>query len=233
MLRVFTNSGLIIWTIIFVVIIFTQQTNIPNLVNSSSLNIHYATGLISMFLFPIQKILVALDLNYLIVHIILGSIIIINTTITSVCGLIYISLYGTVGSNFMDVSFVIYGLLMLMTSLITLLVSTKIIFYPTKILKQQHYVLTNLLGALIYSSLFYRVLYNWAKLFNYVIPNSTNSEDLYLRPLDQTFQLMFFLLPLTTILSGSLLKVNKQQLLVNVLRGLLIVMMIITLVISF
>lgn len=167
---------------------------------------HYIGGIVLMLFYPLQIMIRKKSLN---IHILLGIILVLISIVTSLAGMIYIVMYGTIGGPIMSVSFFVLGMLLLCFSILTILTNginknnlnintIDQLNYDNIDLEQYkdnkyHKKIIILYGSLIYSSLFYRVLYIISLKFGYDIPLT---KELYNRPLDIFFQLGFFTIPL-------------------------------------
>ena len=200
--RVLCNAGFLILGLVFSSVIIQNywirndwNKNIYGLGSDKILmNLHFVGGILAMILYPIQRMIVSLK----IIHILIGVILYLCGIMSSIGGITFIVTHHTIGGQFMDISFAIYGALMFFISLYGFIVSIWLCTTYDDI-KYIHYNINNIYGALIYSSLFYRVLYTYAKIFNYPIPTNS-TPNYYKRPLDQTFQVLFYTIPLFMIL---------------------------------
>lgn len=211
---------LFLFTVMFSLNVFQYLINnnwgmlIPNLgsttIGKMLMGIHFISGLFCMLGYPIQKLLKLHDCMCL--HISIGIILNFCAFITGVLGTLYIIVHGTIGGLCMDIGFAIYGILVIFWSIISCIVSFKLIKYTDKIniptlsiqiydfndrkfLKKFHYHMSNIYAALIYGSFFYRLLYVTSKFCGYLVPDKDHIER-YFRPLDQFFQFAFYLIPL-------------------------------------
>lgn len=129
------------------------------------INTHYVSGMYCTILYPIKKILP----ESVWVNILTGSLF-IGGIVTSVCGLVYVGVKAM--PEFMAVSFAIYGYILFAISF-TGFITTISLFYFEH-LKSMYAHIINIFGVLVFSSLFYRILYLYAKISGYDIPtNST------------------------------------------------------------
>ncbi len=203
---------------------------------------HILLGIISMIIYPLQKLL---NKNNHIRHYFIGGFLVIISIITSIMGNLYIFLYGTIGGVWMSVSFSFGGILFFILSIavpISGYMHKKSLFNATnldyfgnlydhdrqKTTKKFHLLIINLFGAYIYASLFYRQLYFQAYIFGYSSSNPPNPSD-YERPLDRSFQILFYVLPLLFMSIYTFVNRNFQRMLKIVLFIYSIYILIITL----
>ena len=190
---------------------------IPNLgdtrMSKVMMNIHFVGGIFCMILFPVQKIIALIGFvkNPIVMygfHIPVGMLLFLFGMVTAVCGITYVGIHGTIGGTFMDVNFVIYGYVVFIASFAGFVVS--MIFAVVRGSKFFHGSVVNIYGVLIFSSFFYRVLYTYAKIIGYDIPtNSTPSG--YVRPLDESFQVLFYGVPLLGVIIYIILGLKHKR----------------------
>ena len=220
------------------------DTNIPNLNMTLEarklMDVHFISGIFCMLFYILQRIIVSLKfLKYNFVqyaiHIPIGFLLYIFGMITGVCGLEYIIKYSTIGGVFMNIAFGIYGSLLFHISLIGLIVSYLVVAkYPCRCNPRiLHYQINNIFGALIFSSLFYRILYMYAKWFGYSVPTNSTPASYYNRELDQKFQLSFYIIPVSLTALYGIFKYNKFKKAKEIFQYIMLLIIIITIVLSF
>lgn len=203
---------------------------------------HILPGIMCMFLYPMQRLLNKSEHH--VRHYFLGGFLVILAIMTTILGNLYIWLYSTIGSTFMSVSFCTGGIIFFLVA-ITVAISGYIYGkhktnssnyvlisvedfdqeQPNK-LQKLHYIFINLFGAYIYASLFYRQLYFIAYSFGY--DPLTNTPAKYERPLDRSFQIIFYVLPLSLALIYALVRTSIR----NYMKYLLLVYYIFIIVIT-
>lgn len=186
---------------------------IPNLGDTTLQRIlmlgHIIPGIICMFLYPIQRLL---DKHVYFRHYYIGGLLVAFAIMTTIMGNLYIWIYSTIGGIFMSISFCIGGIIFFIVAIMVAISGILYSRYRTNSanyilisvedfnhnepdrMQKLHFMMINLFGAYIYASLFYRQLYFIAYTFGYPVTN----HDLagYERPLDRSFQIIFYALPL-------------------------------------
>jgi len=245
------NLGLLILGTMFSAMIIniywvTKQWNdiISNLGDTSLsrtlMSLHFAAGICAMILYPLQKILVNFKFHkhtiiQYVIHGPCGLILFICGLLVSLGGIIYILTHRTVGGIFMDITFAIYGTLIFCISVSGLIIAIWLcrIAPDNKNTKFLHYIIGNMYGTLIFSSLFYRILYTYARLFGYPVPSNSTPITFYQRPLDRLFQIAFFTLPLIVVSIYNIMIYKKYKRLAITFTWMLILFMIVTIIIAF
>jgi len=210
---------------------------------------HILPGILCMIIYPLQRLL---DQTNHTRHYLIGTFLIFFSFLASIFGNLYIFLYGTIGGLFMSISFSVGGFL-LMISAIGVVVSgylyrkknihisemsyidlSDIDFDPQSRtqMKNIHLFLVNMFGAMVYSSLFYRQLYFNAYIFGYPSSHPPTVAD-YERPLDRTFQIIYYVLPIFFMLLYSLVNKSIRTILKVVLLIYSVYILIVTLVLIF
>lgn len=173
-------------------------------------------SLFMMLIFPATT----LTTKRLLLWFMLNGVISISLFLTSVCSLIYMYAYDTMLTNIMKLSFTVYFTLAVVLSFTLLIYNRMIVHVYNEIKKLKDEKLTEnttlplfnrlpedklktmqtgykrtvcLIGAIVYAPLFYHILYMYARLGKYVIPFT---QYRFNRPLDEFFQLSFFIIPL-------------------------------------
>ena len=143
--------------------------------------IHFIGGIIILLLGAFQFFPILRDLG---IHKWIGRVYIVSCIITSIAGITFICLNGTVGGPVMSIAFAMYGALLLVFSIITWRYSYK----KEYTIHQQWAIRTFILGG---CSWIYRILYLLAATWGHN-PNIIG----YKHPIDYTFDWIFFILPL-------------------------------------
>lgn len=262
-LHILCNLGFLILGVLFSLDIINiywvnndWHKNIINLGNTrlgrNLMSTHFFGGIFCMFFYTLQKIIVEFGcikhkiVKY-VIHIPIGILLFVCAMITSICGFAYIITQNTIGGLFMDISFAIYGLLLFFTSLYGLMISYQLhtfdanfddifdinikIYY--KKLKFTHYAINNIYGALIFSSLFYRILYIYSGLFGYSIPSNITPSTYYERPLDRSFQVLFYVIPIIFTTCYNIMIYNNTKNIAIIFRTIMILAIIVTIVALF
>ena len=160
---IFLIAWIVSSTIFSVYIFWTYILNpngqwllLPDLVHDTSpkllIFIHFIGGIVINILGPIQ----VSSRKY---HKQLGKIFIISSYITSLAGLLFIFVRGTVGGTIMSMFFFIYGLLMLYYTYNTY-------YYAVRKDFTKHMIFAIRLLSFTYGSMIYRLLYTYHYLFN-------------------------------------------------------------------
>lgn len=144
------------------------------------MGLHFGCGIIILFFGQIQ-LFTAHKYNYL--HRYIGKIYIMASITISLCGMIYIILYDTVGGTNMSASFFIYGTLLLTCSIFTCYHAL-----IRNIPDHREWALRTFTLGLC--SWIYRIFYMIAQLFGYHF--DSKNYDHYQRPLDLFFIWAFY-----------------------------------------
>lgn len=207
-----------------------------NIMSRNLLIGHMITGILGMILFPLQRLIAGT--KYIKIHRFLGIFLIIDGFAISLFGLSYIIYAGTIGGVFMSVAFWVYGFCLYISCIaVAYFAHERFKYYEIfdydilvdhSLINDHHRLSTNIFGALIYSSLFYYILYNYAIKMNYSLPIT---EAMYERPLDRGFQTIFFVIPvILTLIWHYLPKYHQLFYVSKIIRCIVILTTIIVII---
>lgn len=155
---------------------------------NGAISIHMVFGALITLLAPIQVVL-GWKRSWLKVHRIFGYVFVISSIGTSIAGLLYIFSHGSIGGMVMNVAFAIYGILMLLFSLLTIHFARQ-----HDLVKHEEYAMR--LFVLAVGSWFYRACYGaWFYTFKVHVLTTPDFRG----PFDYFMDFAFFVIPLLLI----------------------------------